>query len=288
MRILRRAMANGHLLRRRTVLFVGVCWAATICWCDTPCRAGDGASDVPLFDETKAVTLFAFDDISIPLTQNLRLEMNSPDRHPDNPVVQRGQAGEPDSWAVQFYGSVIREGEKFRMWYVAVGADRLDPATPRSSPWRVAYAESEDGIHWVKPNLGLVQARGSRDNNLVLMEPRLGTVNLKVLRDPHDPDPERRYKMGAHVWFPKNDVRLGTLAPYASADGSVVETVDRHGSCRRRIAARRTWSFPPCISSRWAGSTIGTVCSTCLVRTPSQPHGRTTGVWSGRLCRGTL
>ena len=25
--------------------------------------------------------------------------------------------------------------------------------------------------------------------------------------------------MGAHVWFPKNDVRLGTLAPFVSADG---------------------------------------------------------------------
>ena len=219
MRILRRSSANGHLSRRRPVLFVGVCWAATVCWCATLCRAGDGHSDVPLFDETQAVTLFAFDDISIPLTQNLRLEMNSPDRHPDNPVVQRGQAGEPDSWAVQFYGSVIREGEKFRMWYVAVGDDRLDPDTPRSSPWRVAYAESDDGVHWVKPKLRLVEAHGSRDNNLVRMQPRLGTVNVKVLRDPHDPNPKRRYKMGAHVWFPKNDVRLGTFAPYASADG---------------------------------------------------------------------
>ncbi|REJ95937.1 MAG: hypothetical protein DWQ34_05025 [Planctomycetota bacterium] len=199
--------------------FVGACLAA-VTWFNSPCGLAEhNAPQDRYFDETQAVTLFAFDDVSIPLTQNLRLEMNSPERHPENPVVQRGEAGTADSWAVQFYGSVIREGERFRMWYVAVGDDRLDPDSPRSSPWRVAYAESDDGVHWLKPNLGLVEAHGSRDNNLVRMEPRLGTVNVKVLRDPHDPDPRRRYKMGAHVWFPKNDVRLGTLAPYSSADG---------------------------------------------------------------------
>ena len=171
------------------------------------------------FDESKAITLFAFDEVSIPFTHNLRLEMRTPNRHPANPVVRRGPAGACDSWAVQFYGSVIREGDRFRLWYVAVGDDRLESNTPRSSPWRVAYAESDDGVRWKKPKLGLVESGGSRDNNLVRLEPRLGTVNLKVLHDPEDPDPERRYKMGAHVWFPKNDARLGTFAPYASRDG---------------------------------------------------------------------
>lgn len=172
-----------------------------------------------LFDETQAKTLFAFDDVSIPFTQNLKLEMRSPERHPANPVVRRGGPESPDSWAVQFYGSVIREKALFRMWYVSVGKDRLDATTPRSSPWRVAYAESKDGVKWTKPNLGLVEYNGNRDNNLVLMEPRLGAVNLKVLFEPKDPDPTQRYKMGAHVWFPKNDVRLGSLAPYGSSDG---------------------------------------------------------------------
>ena len=30
------------------------------------------------------------------------------------------------------------------------------------------YAESPDGIHWVKPNLGLYEVMGSRENNVVL------------------------------------------------------------------------------------------------------------------------
>jgi len=171
------------------------------------------------FDETKATTLFSFDDHSIPYSQNLKLRMRSPLRHPDNPVVRRGKPGSTDSWAVQFYGSIIRVEGKFRLWYVAVGDDRLDPDQPRSSPWRVAYAESDDGVHWVKPNLGLVEYNGNRNNNLVSLAPRIGVLNLKVLYDPDDPDPAQRYKMGTHVWFPKNDRRLGALAPYVSSDG---------------------------------------------------------------------
>lgn len=193
-----------------------LCLCCFLLYCLTNESPGN---DSVYFDETKAMTLFAFDDVSIPFMQNLKLEMRSPQRHPANPVLHRGKPGTPDSWAVQFYGSVIRVGDTYRMWYVAAGNDRLDRSVPRSSPWRVAYAESKDGVHWTKPNLGLVEYNGNRNNNLVLMEPRLGTVNLKVLYEPDDPDPTRRFKMGSHVWFPKNKVRLGTFAPYASADG---------------------------------------------------------------------
>lgn len=182
----------------------------------------DAPANSSYFDETQAVTLFAFDDVSIPFTQNLKMQMRSPERHPANPVVRRGPDGSCDSWAVQFYGSVIRDPEsgEFKMWYVAVSkAERLNKTTPRSAPWRVAYAESDDGIEWTKPNLGLVESGGNADNNLVKLDPHIGVINLKVLHEPDDPNPGRRYKMGAHVWFPKHDVRLGTLAPYVSADG---------------------------------------------------------------------
>lgn len=150
------------------------------------------ASHAPYFDETRAMTLFAFDDVSIAFTQNLKLVMRSPTRHAANPIVRRGPPGSCDAWAVQFYGSVIRTRDKFRMWYVAAGEDRLDRSAPRSSPWRVAYAESQDGVHWTKPNLGLVEYNGNRNNNLVRLEPRLGTLNVKVLHDPDDPDTDRR------------------------------------------------------------------------------------------------
>jgi hypothetical protein len=169
-----------------------------------------------LFDETKAVTLFAFDNVSIPYTQNLRLEMRTPQKHPANPVLRRGEPGAPDAQGVQFYGSIIREGGKYRLWYVAFDDDKESRVA--SARWRPAYAESADGLTWTKPNLGLVEFRGSKDNNLLKIDPALGFVNLKVLADPQDPDPQRRYKMTAHVYF-RHNTRLGTLAPYTSADG---------------------------------------------------------------------
>lgn len=180
------------------------------------CLAGSSSQAAEFFDESTATTLFAFDSVSIPHTQNLRLEMRSPARHPANPVLQRGEPGTPDATGVQFYGSICREGGKFRMWYVAFDDDKKNKVA--SARWRPAYAESDDGVKWIKPNLGFVEFAGNKNNNLIHIDPALGFVNLKVLADPGDPDPQRRYKMTAHVYF-RHNTRLGTLAPFTSADG---------------------------------------------------------------------
>ena len=170
-----------------------------------------------LFDETKAVTLFAFDNVAIPHTQNLKLEMRQPVRHPANPVVKRGAPGTPDAHGVQFYGSIIKDNGKYRMWYVAFDDDPNNKVA--SSRWRAAYAESVDGLNWVKPELGLVEFHGSTKNNLLDMGGESwGFVNLKVLKDDADPDPARRYKMTTHVYY-RHTRRLGTLLPLVSADG---------------------------------------------------------------------
>jgi hypothetical protein len=195
-----------------------ICCMSLVIASATPAIAADRPA--PAFDESAGITLFAFDLVSIPFTENLKVEMRQPVKHPANPVLPRGKRGEPDSWAVQFYGSVIREQGKFRMWYVAAGDERIASKGPRSAPWRVAYAESDDGVKWNKPDLGLVEYGGSKTNNLVEMDiPPLGILNLKVLRDDDDADPSRRYKMSAHVWFPKGESRFGTLAVFASPDG---------------------------------------------------------------------
>src|SRR5688572_10238651 len=179
------------------------------------------ASSSDKFDETKATTtLFAFDQVSIPFIENLKVEMREPKRHAANPVVPRGPKGSPDSWAVQFYGSIVREDGKFRMWYVAAGDERVERKGDRSEPWKVAYAESDDGVKWTKPNLGLVEYRGSKSNNLVLFNnDPIGILNVKVLRDDDDADAARRYKMTGHVWFPRSDKRYGSLATWVSPDG---------------------------------------------------------------------
>lgn len=106
------------------------------------------------------------------------------------------------------YSSVLKEDGKVRMWwYYNVGS-------PEQMQYRrVCYGESEDGIHFVKPKLGLVEMGGTKANNAVIGDPIQGAC---VFIDPVAP-PERRYKTQAK-WgpFPGTDT---TLYFYASPDG---------------------------------------------------------------------
>ncbi len=84
----------------------------------------------------------------------------------------------------------------------------------------MCYAESKDGIHWTKPELGLVEFRGSRKNNICLIEGEpfsLTRVNdfLSVLHEPEDPDPARRFKVAYIAHVPVTEIpggmsKLGT------------------------------------------------------------------------------
>src|SRR5262245_39763254 len=48
------------------------------------------------------------------------------------------------------YLVAFKDGGKFRAWY------RCDSVVGDRLTERTAYAESDDGVHWVKPNLGLI------------------------------------------------------------------------------------------------------------------------------------
>ncbi len=143
-------------------------------------------------------TLFAFDDVSIPFAYNLYLSMHQPRKHPDNPIIPLGEPGDPDEWQQRYYGTVIRHQGKFKMWYV--GASREAFITPELGGgidfrgWRFLYAESQDGVHWEKPKLGLVEFRGNRNNNLLLVPEGFHGYHIGVVHEPEDPDPSRRFK----------------------------------------------------------------------------------------------
>ena len=164
-------------------------------------------------------TLFAFDNHSIPFHRNLYLSMHQGRKHPKNPIVRR-EEGRPDGARAQYLGTVLRQQGKFRMWYVAADKESFRDFSENGvmSGWRVAYAESNDGIQWEKPNLGLVEYAGNRDNNLVLMDPpELSVIaGLSILYEPEDPDPSRRYKMMAAA--PAEGTGT-TAVPLYSGDG---------------------------------------------------------------------
>jgi hypothetical protein len=100
---------------------------------------------------------------------------------------------------IPFYTTVLDEGGKLRLWY---------NARDEASRSNLAYAESTDGIHWTKPNLGIVNYQGSTENNLVGIPYFEGAVH----RDPHGRDDERYvYLTSIH--------KGGGIFRYASPDG---------------------------------------------------------------------
>lgn len=86
--------------------------------------------------------------------------------------VQRPQAREvvitanaPWEGNTSAYYIVFQDGDKFRMYY---RGSHVDEKTQKATHREVAcYAESQDGIHWTKPELGLFEFNGSKANNIV-------------------------------------------------------------------------------------------------------------------------
>lgn len=187
------------------------------------------AAGAELWAAPKPVTIFAFDDHTIPFKSNLYLTMVSGTKYPGNPVLQHGPAGSPDANRAQFYGSIIRIGEKFRMWYCAEDDATESIATGRSVSFRPAYAESTDGIHWTGPELGLVDYKGNTRNNLLHFTPKpdfslTEPLYSSVLYEPDGPDPNKRYKMALYGrFYDRKDTghtkAMSTIYPYFSADG---------------------------------------------------------------------
>ena len=157
---------------------------------------------------------FAFDDHSIPWQHNLKLTLVPATKHPANPVLRRGPEGAPDHGHAVLYGSVLKVGGKFRMWYLGMFETQIVKGQAPGM-WRpMCYAESDDGVHWTKPELGLVEFNGGRRNNICLItgEPfSLTRVNdfLSVMHDPADPDPSRRYKAAFIAHVPYDDIKGG-------------------------------------------------------------------------------
>ena len=69
-----------------------------------------------------------------------------------------------------------RKDGRLECYYYADGESVKEPT---------GYAVSEDGIHWEKPNLNLVEASGSKENNLVPCSP---PVDLGMYGNVSDPD----------------------------------------------------------------------------------------------------
>jgi hypothetical protein len=118
------------------------------------------------------------------------------------------------------YHSIFQDGGRYRMYYKAwqltVTPGKLDN---QEHPLFCCYAESDDGIHWRKPELGLHEFKGSKANNIVIAGGKIGTVNADaghpaVFKDENPAAaPDARYKAILRSNSPK-----GLLA-FKSPDG---------------------------------------------------------------------
>ncbi len=110
------------------------------------------------------------------------------------------------------YHTVFRDGDIYRMYY---RGSHYDPKSGKQTHREfTCYAESRDGIHWEKPNLGLIEFNGSRQNNIILDD--IGTHNFTPFRDANpDCTADARYK-ALGVGRGEN---AGKLFAFKSSDG---------------------------------------------------------------------
>ncbi len=65
------------------------------------------------------------------------------------------------------YHSVFQDGDHYRLYYMAHDYTITEGEVISSHPLYYCYAESVDGIHWHKPELGLIEFNGSMKNNIM-------------------------------------------------------------------------------------------------------------------------
>ena len=128
--------------------------------------------------------LLFVDDHVIDSKANVIRSYHTFEKHPGNPVMSGDKPWEGN--IAYLYGTVLpdEEGKGYRMWYHS-WADR---------EYRMLYATSVDGIHWEKPDLGLVEYKGSKQNNILFRRTH-ENHNPQVIHTPWEKDPNRCYKL---------------------------------------------------------------------------------------------
>ncbi len=144
-------------------------------------------------------------------TQNVRLALGVVEKDARNPLFREAFfADPPKRWEARIdnmYPTVIYDDQdqQFKLWYCCYIYDENSNKTPlEQRPTTVycggqnedglLYAISSNGIHWERPDLGLIEFENSTQNNLVMRVTTHGIHAGGVIKDEHDPDPTRRYK----------------------------------------------------------------------------------------------
>lgn len=195
---------------RHSLLFAALVWSLVA----PHVTRADDPSPTPLAIGSRR-ELFIDDALIDKLSGGAQQRLHSPE-----PRELSLKCTEPWEGSGSGYFSVFRDGKRFRMYYRASQLDVVDGKFKTDDhPIFICYAESDDGVTWRKPQLGLYEFRGSKANNIVLA-PELLCGTTADLGHPAfflDENPQAsadgRYKaiFGSHG-------KRG-LIPYQSPDG---------------------------------------------------------------------
>ena len=117
-----------------------------------------------------------FDDALVEAKEGFTTTMN-PATRTNTPVLASEKPWESHGCSNP---TVMLDEGVYKMWYSANGEDGV----PRD-----CYATSTDGIHWKRPNIGLIDYQGSRENNIISLNLNHGSI----FKDP-SAEPEQRFK----------------------------------------------------------------------------------------------
>ena len=159
------------------------------------------------------------------------------------------------------YSTVLLDQGKYRRYQREVRRGYRGQSFDGHPGELTAYLESDDGIRWRRPHLGLVGVDGSRDNNVVLAGTSMCSHNFTPFIDANPAvRPASRYKAlgGVHAG--------GGLYAWRSADGLKWRKVQAGP-----VIASQDFAFDSQNVSFWS---VAEGQYVCYFRTWNTPHGR--------------
>lgn len=196
-------MTNDEHSRRDWLKAAGAAGLAAVGSLRCPCliKADDDAGSA-VIDIGSRRELFV-DGRLIDRLNGMRLNLSPP--RPAGIALKYDQPWEGE---FSFVPTIIKDGGKYHMYY------RAFPPWKKNEPLveSTCYAVSDDGIHWTKPNLGLIELLGSKKNNAIFKG-----SGFRPFLDARPGIPvDERFK--ALMPPPRLNTELGVSA-YASSDG---------------------------------------------------------------------
>lgn len=156
------------------------------------------------------------DDLPIESVENVERRWHSPEKCAESPLIQKDRPWEAMPYFTTNTWQVLRDPADglFKCWYVDWQLPQQEEASVMGgSRFNILYAESEDGLAWNKPELDVCAVDGRRTNICIP-----NAYNMGIVLDPHEEDPNRRFK-AVYTGFRPDADDVAEVVAATSGDG---------------------------------------------------------------------